>query len=857
MATTHTISRRKPATYGKASRKPLCRKPNAFPHDHPLTIVQNSASQNEATLPKPRDIDSIVPSCDWEYSAQRANPAPEPKEPQFGSTYLSNQLYDGLRGRVARVPSAGSISSKDDVETNGPPAFTRTRKKRRVAPSYLSASAEERIPQQVFFADDGGSVSPIAASKDCSGSMEYLLKSPKRNLLEATTENILGDSNNWRFQSNNQCSPPNSQSVLRKEPLQQPKSRSRDSATLVLVREADEERSRYGRSRVAASPICGEHGSGQSLSPLGPRTSTLDTRFLEATSPHQKELWSMLLPKNIRDADSTYVDPFQPRARRRSLVNHYHRTSGRRLRLIDQLQPAKLQRPDSPDLLCYSEVLSGSEDASPVIADRMTPSMIEREAQPLNTERLELSVTHDTLSSKARQHFVLSDDGLKKTYSSQRSHLSTEGLDGTSSLDLPQTDTMAWDSAFPNGKTQYRAPMVAAGENFSRSGLQASQTGSMRTIHELRESGENVRQSHDLEALFDDIDGSASNPNSLRRLKLCELVRKLQEPAYCRLFLDQKYELRLLTLLAAEDGDPILGTLCASAVLCLIAAPSALQSPFPSNAPRIIGLFASRLKDDQDLLSFAKARKTKISKKGLSDLEESIDLLLNSNIWRGRSPTLLSGRIIGLQGLDYLVSRGREPDCETEVLPPTIAEQLIDVLSLPNEASLSLPDPNKLLETQLIVSILASCTINGSNNLNNSWTAVTLAPVLAVLGWLSQMPLEESEETRRLVLRLYLNLTNNNPRLCQEFAGSEVVGSILDIIKLRFQLLSDPGQRTSGTNVLDSLILGLGTLINLVEWSSTVRHIMTIDKIGGESCLETLIKIFLARQKAAAEVKFP
>ena len=536
--------------------------------------------------------------------------------------------------------------------------------------------------------------------------------------------------------------------------------------------------------------------------------------------------------------------------------NSTPRTKSRRL--IDRLHPAT-QRFQAPFNFSHcDETLSDSDRDSTSNSDEQVPPTF-KNSRSLSNKTLKVSTIGSTSPPPNRQHRLLPRNGLKVTYLSHRSHLANESLEGNLSSKVPfPDDGMTPDDAFTKKQSRNRAPSMDPGEvdDPRIPDPDGSQSSSMRTIHELRGAGESVRQLNDLEALFDEMDGPGRIPMNLRRSKLFELSSKLQEPAYCRLLLDQGYGHRLLAMSDLKEDDAVTGTIVAATTISLIAAPSGVQANSLMNDPRIAELFATRLKDDQDLMNIAHNRRSNISKRGQSELSEYVKNLLRSNVWRSGAPTFLSGRVVGLQGLDYLVRRGRELGCKARILPASIAGRLIAIMPLVGDKSTFNLGANQLVETRLVISILESSTISGASHNDSQWSAVTLAPLLAILPWLNNLSLMRDEETTRLVLRLYLNLTNNNPRLCHEFAGPDIIQAILDVIQSHFQILSGPEQRASSLALLDTLILALGTLINLVEWSSAVRRTMTTDTDRGECYLGILVRLFIARRKVVAEVKY-
>ncbi|KAL8723430.1 MAG: hypothetical protein Q9225_000261 [Loekoesia sp. 1 TL-2023] len=885
MAATHTISRRKPATYGKASRKPP-------PHQFSSSAI--------GTFPLSADVPplesgtnfaktkNILAPCDHRQVSQKASSSSEPGESQAELDHPKNLGDDNSARCVAKGISPWETSSSDEVDTGAYANLTRATKRRRISPPYFGAVMNKRFSQRVRSTDNDGFLSPVAASNERDDLIDYpslhpsssraLTDSLQRTSLSASTKGESGIRKPSEVQPERSCNSQNAQTPHGEptfDPLPSGLQGRMKLAASASPLEDGRKKSHNERGREVASPTLRGLENASPPTMVTPHTPTGTRSSVEAATPRQRELWDMLLPKVIQNSSPARGNPHEPYLKDRPSVDHVPKTvestdvlqrgtqmKRKASRLIDRLQ-AKQKLQGFLNFSHNSGALSDSDCEKSSISDEII-LLNNDDPPPSPGAKHPNSLASDgplpldgPLHPLTEQHRLLPGSRLKVTYSSQRSHLATASLDDTSSLNVPfSSPSGALDDTFPKKGSRKKAPAedVVAVEDSQRPEFDGSQYSSMRTIHELRESGENVRQMNDIEALFDDMDGLGLIPTSLRRSKLLELLYRLQEPACCSLLLDQGYDHRLLAMSSSKDNDAITDTLLASAMLYLVAAFSRLRATSQMNNSRMAELFTTRLKDDQDFMSIAQSRKSNISKRGQTDLKEYVDTLLHSSIWRSGAPLILSGRMVGLQGLDYLVRKGREAGCQTEILSPRATARLIEVLPSAIQASTFHPSADQLLETQLTVSILESSTISGANHDDSQWTTVTLAPILTVLRWLNRLSLMENEETKRLVLRLHLNLTNNNPRLCHEFAESDVIRSIMDVIESHFRMLSDPGQLVGSSVVLDTLILALGTLINLVEWSSTVRHTMITKGDMGECFLETLVGLFRARRKAVAEV---
>ncbi|KAL8879692.1 MAG: hypothetical protein Q9198_002745 [Flavoplaca austrocitrina] len=546
--------------------------------------------------------------------------------------------------------------------------------------------------------------------------------------------------------------------------------------------------------------------------------------LVKETTPYQRELWSMLLPDHtkLRPGDLSRISP-NPSS---TLEAGSALEPKRRRRLVDKLQ-APLQTAQSRKT---------TPSGLTVLSDLKEKPAAGQDTDP---------------SSSTCERSLMTNIIPRATYSSQRSYLAPDMVDDTSTFGVPLNDdgqkskkrlrpeTMSLETEYP--------------ESVHESEFDGSQSNAMRTVHELRESGENARHLNDIEALFDDIDGQSLATLSLKRRRLLDLTHRLHDPTFCRLMFDQGFDHRLLAESASRGNDAVADALLTVAVLYLVATPSRRQATSIACDLQIAEFFAAKLNCDQDLLALIRDRRSNLSKQDQLDLQGYFfDGLLNSPIWRSGAPVRPSVRLIALQGLEYFIRTRREIGCKIEILPLETIWQLVQVLVSAQRTAT--PGVDLLLEVRLAISILESYTITSADHGDQQWTESLLKPLTTVLSWLTFVPDADGAETRRLTIRLYLNLTNNNPRLCEAFAGHEVLRAMLSVVNSHFQMLSDRKQGLSGSHVLDTLILALGTLINLVEWSPTVRGKLTSNDDQDNCHLRTLVKLFVARRNAIGEV---
>ncbi|KAL8952626.1 MAG: hypothetical protein Q9222_001465 [Ikaeria aurantiellina] len=591
--------------------------------------------------------------------------------------------------------------------------------------------------------------------------------------------------------------------------------------------------------RCSARAECEEH-----VTPQTPRTPVSEKKPVKAATPRQQELWSMLLPKISDTLSPDRVDSPRNQPGHPSFAIHgpqfnqfsqpiQHRTKSIRLpshtqRLIDKLQRVTEMSQALPNIShngALSHNLHGQcthdEAEMQTSDDKNIPQTPNSSCSPRQGS------SQDFPLSNTSQRFLLGD-GLKATYSSQRSYLANVGIDDAFSNDLPHSDNDLLPDDMTLGiQSGTQAPRRGLNslENVPEADLEGPPSTVVRTLHELRQSGGNARHLNDLEALFDEIEKGDSISKSLRREKIFGLARKTQEAAYCRLLVDQGFDTRLLVLSTSMNHDAVTKSLLAVALLSLVAVPNGGKCALQVNDLRVAEFFASNLHLSQDVITAAQSRKSNISRIGKLELEDFFEQLSLSSVWRGGKPSGISCRLISLQGLEYLVRRRLEIGPQNETLPPMVIQRVVEALPSRHQILEGHEEAGLSCEIALIVSILEPCVVSGASQM---WTDGMLESLITVLAFPIPNPRAETKEVRAMILRLLLNLTNNNPSACRACAKPEVIQTVLKIVEMHLQKMSEPA--LDEPNVLDLSILALGTLINLVEWSPVARDLICDNK---------------------------
>ena len=610
-----------------------------------------------------------------------------------------------------------------------------------------------------------------------------------------------------------------------------------------------------------------ERPSGTRITP--PRVATAN----RITTPRQRELWNKLLNHDTVQSISTppsstaiaikYSDrkPAQTsssRAERSILMKSVYKSPHKRRKLVDNLLG------DDTDLYYTDESSQVEVDAS------FNPRSAESEAGETLSQSDPVSINFKNKALHNYDHVLSSHNqaaplhqggGPKVTYARQRSYLTDDDISQTGVFELPiMNDLGSGTRKRQRGTNDVRSRSLLQGCLVEdQNDITESQGSTMRSIHELREAGGNARVFSEMEAMLDDIDEANAMSPTLKRSKLLFLAIKLQEPSFCRLFIDQGLNHRLFDHFSSAN-DILVDVLFAAILLCLLATSTSISKLSHINDLSIKGFLIGLLDRDQDLTSFLRSRSFNLSKAARAEFKNLWDsLLLKSAAWRAGRPTVLTPCVISLQCLEYLVRHAREMGSVNPVLSQADVRSIVRILSPDPSSSMLRPNPRSTVEMHLSVSILESCTIsNGIPCEETPWTGHTLDTTVGLLPLLDNWLKEDIGSLRTLTLRLYLNLTNNNPKLCKAFSRPDVIGSILNIIVSHFQRLSENDIPHKPGILLDNLILSLGSMINLAEWCDTVRPLVLSLRSGDTCFLDILIQLFTSKQRKAAEVRaFP
>ena len=595
-----------------------------------------------------------------------------------------------------------------------------------------------------------------------------------------------------------------------------------------------------------------------------------------ATTPRQRELWNKLLVNDAQVVGTSSMDlpghiigvktheNLGGRAKSRSfplgLRQQPSMLNARSKRIVDTLHQSDQDQEHSSD--GYDEMLGSSSSDNKSECMHSEPSAADGattvQTSPSADSQGLVSQSHN-YSSNASQTIPLLYGGCPKvTYARQRSYLTETDLEEAAMIGLPVTPESkkrGYERRRLEDSTTRTQSTKCLGEDPGN--LVDSQGGTMRSIHELREAGGNVRLASELEAILDDIGDYQSGSTSLRRSRLIDLVTKFGEPANCRRFVDQGLESRLVANVRLGN-DVITDALLVAALFQLMSFSSSTPLLKQVGDVQVVNFLIDLLGSDQDLLSHARLRGNNMSKAASADLKNLCSALLRSTAWRAGKPSVLSCHVLSLQCLEYFVRQTREAGSLSEVLSAHAIRRIVDTSIPPFPTPLPQPGAISIVSLELAVSILESCTISNAAECQASmWAGETLKRVIGLLPLLYLWKEGNCGTSRTLTLRLYLNLTNNSPGLCEDFSNPEVISVMFRIVISHFRQLASSALELDKALLLDDLILTLGSLINLADLSKLARQLVINLHYGGQSYLDILLELFMNKSGNAAEVRIP
>ena len=566
-----------------------------------------------------------------------------------------------------------------------------------------------------------------------------------------------------------------------------------------------------------------------------PSPSQLAMRSLRLTP---EEVVSPALEQE-KDKVSLEARPLTPSRSRRRLIDDLD--SPRRRSIIQQIN---IESPSSSAESSFNDENDFRDSASQDVLQR-SQDQVGTKDEPSTNPLPALSVT-----------------GQKVTYAKQRSHLSDMVLEDLSDLAVPTIAQLVEPvpSSKPSVSSSY-SPQISQEELKDE---EDPTGGAIRSIHELRQAGENSRFQGNLDSIFEDLEAAGRTGRSRRSRGLMVLTQKFLEPTFCQRFVENGMHQRLANHILNET-DVLSLTLasCALSILLCSFKPSlkVLQHVFDS----VMHSSTPLLEETKDLSKFVKAmakdRKQNLSGAMCKDLIEFQQTVIGSQMWNTNKPNELTPQLIALRSTEIAVRGIREMKDFKTSLPLQLFAQVVGILEgMLQNANVELTTSGSVLTLESAISALEFSALSRGLLEDGYNTAAERLHVLGpLLTKVEVLPKEHHDKIEQLVLRLTISVTNNNTMLCESLGQTALISAISAIVKKNFLELAeyaDSGQILDEAK-LESVVLALGSLINFAECSHSSRRSMNLIDDTGGSTVDWLVAAFTKRAGKASEVLKP
>ena len=442
----------------------------------------------------------------------------------------------------------------------------------------------------------------------------------------------------------------------------------------------------------------------------------------------------------------------------------------------------------------------------------------------------------------------------RTTYSRERSHLADmlaeDALDLASQSASRENNLQASQSDSIFSSFDVVVSQEAAEEELEQ------EIGGIRSIHELRHAGSNARSRVDLESIFEDIEAKGSTARARRLRGLTQLAEKGDTPEIGRQILEQALDQRLSQCLFL--GSDIVGETLLAMALCRLA--MCVQLPITSLKGMLVARISSAttlLQEPRDFTKIVQDRKQNLSKATCRDITSLVEPFCSSLVWPSRRPRSISPQLVFTRFLDIILRQVRRLGDFDMVVPASIFDGIVRLLLQIEPDQLSDAQENgPALMMEFIVSVIESLT------LSRNWSedgcleiAKQLSGLGPLLSRLTTPSLKSVNRTHHLILRLILNITNNDPDLCDAFTEPALLSAIFDIVRRDFIEKPTVTHAVSKETDLEGVILALGAMSNLAEHSDSFRRTMLDNLIEGTSMVEWIAYAFRNQAQQASEVR--
>ncbi|KAJ4353797.1 uncharacterized protein N0V89_005527 [Didymosphaeria variabile] len=564
-----------------------------------------------------------------------------------------------------------------------------------------------------------------------------------------------------------------------------------------------------------------------------PRAQGAKSAVPGSVTPRQRDLFSNLLEdgsdqttpmpsiSKLRITERTPISAFAALARSSSDIPQSKHT--RKGRLIDML---KQQR--APSVNEESESDEESEADVTKIANGPAAARFKAEHHVASQKLTEaMDIDPDTQASSQTSRAPVPTADRSRTYAQQRSYLEETNL---------EDGLLNWDDDI-EVDLPTRQGSVTESEDDSQ-----QVTG----LPELRRKGQLYKFEAETQAIIEDISGKTNTNISARRSAMMEFATQLADVSYVNQLLESAMTSSLLRAISAT-GDIVFDFAAAVAIIFILRTkPSyaVVEQVYQSEILTTLRKLLSSPMLSLDIHRISKDRKTNMSSSARESVADFRALILRLLDWPEADVPKLSPQLLAIKVLEELVIGLRIPGNTEAIVDDDMIGKVLDVASGPAQrlqSGKATTQDDLILETAF--SALESLSI--SKDGQATWPDEVLRRLADMMSAFFDTT---GSSPRRLVIRLCMNLANNRPKACQIFADQTFVTRLARFIVECFHTLGDDASQQPLTRVRDDLILALGAMMNLAEFSDQARLNVTQ---GGDELLGDLVNIFLEGSERA------
>ncbi|RAK84515.1 Rheb small monomeric GTPase RhbA [Aspergillus costaricaensis CBS 115574] len=363
----------------------------------------------------------------------------------------------------------------------------------------------------------------------------------------------------------------------------------------------------------------------------------------------------------------------------------------------------------------------------------------------------------------------------------------------------------------------------------------------VRSIHELRQAGDNARFRESVEVIFEDIE-DPNNSLSGKCSSFAQLCTKLLEHAFVRRFSEYGFNERLVKCIADDQNILITSmALCAFRLICSngLFSHTSLRSFWAT----ILGMSHKLLTMTEDIINMATEGTTSLSKVVQRSFKKTLPQISSVLFNASPSPSL-SPCLVTLSCIQSCISIFLKKGDDIEPLPATLTEQIVDLLitQCDNATSKASLESYELSRLSFLILESHSMLPGTSAYHHHNFSRLLFENHGKFLPFCQ---FDRSKQIPMLYARVILNLTNNVPSLCEEFATPDMVS---DFVELATTGLSGASmnRNVDEHGSLNANILALGVLINLSEQSELSRAAFLNPASDSTSLLQLLLEHFSA-----------